>query len=347
MASGKKAQSFHLAATPLLSGIVSCPDPLDLRPAVERIVGEVRNRIADGPVVVLMGEQHPSASHKALQQAVLGKLRDETSVAYGVERPHDFLEWFVSEGFGFKIPPDLRGRISDADRNSCRLIAAFLAAAWPADVPVSERSVLAFCREKGISVRANDAADADLFLDQDDPATRALIEQYAPERLGTLIHSRDEALGVELRNRMIVERALAHMKESGAKVYVQQCGKGHIFGNNMTGDEFAGSLSAMFAKTGVNVLSVFPAGSGWGFETIPAQAKEQLHQGLIIEGLSEREFHHDSPPGEEEAFLREIGRHSGLDIHIAQDEAPEEAARMQDRIRREIPAWISEVGPAP
>jgi hypothetical protein len=304
--------------------------------------------MADGPVVVLMGEQHPSASHKALQQAVLGKLKDENStVAYGVERPHDFLEWFISEGFGFKIPPELRGRVSDADKDGRRLIETFLIAAWPADVPVSERSVLAFCRDKGISMRANDTADADLFLDQNDPTTRALIVQYAPERLGTPIHSRDDALGIELRNRMIVERALAHMKDTGAQIYIQQCGKAHVFGNNMTGDEFESSLSAMFANAGVNVLSVFPAGAGWGFETIPAQAKEQLHQGLVIEGLSEREFHHDSPPGEEEAFLRDIGRHSGTDIHVAQDERPDEMAKTQERVREQIPAWIAEAGRAP
>ena len=204
---------------------------------------------------------------------------------------------------------------------------------------MTAREETATLREEKAGVR-EEAANL-----RDETATRALIAKHAPDRLETPIQTYDDPLGVALRNRMIVARALAHMKEAGAGIYIQQCGRGHMFGNAPEGKEFQDSLAALFAAAGVDVLTVFPTGPGYGREMIPEEGKGMLQQGLVIEGLSHARFSFHSSPGAEADFLERLNQHSRGEIGIADDDG-NLRAELTSWLKSEIPSWIAAVTPA-
>lgn len=347
MVSGEEKQSFKRAT--MLPNVVSCVDPLDLRPAVDAIVAEIHQRSRPGrPLVVLMGEGHEEPASKILQQIVMARLLADKAaapkIAYGIEKPHDYLEWILKRAFSISVDDSTRGKISAADRDGQHLLPVFHAAIMPPESPVTTRNIMDFCWNSEISVRANDAVGGQ-HLNQSDPQTRAAVERYAPDRLDTPIPSYEEPLGVEIRNRIIADNMIAHAKDSGADVYFQSTGRGHIFGHGPQGKEFRHSLSAILNEGDVDVLPVFIASDSCGVETIPAEATGMVNKSIVIYGISKATFNLGSPPGAEAAFLEEINRHSGGEIGLSEN-SDEFRSQVFSWVKSEIPAWLAELGPS-
>lgn len=111
--------------------------------------------------------------------------------------------------------------------------------------------VLKFCYQHNVSVSFNDiASDQDyldcgeneaskLFsiVDQSDGLSREMIQRYAPHLINETIYRSSEApemdmiAGIMLSNRTMVHNAMAHIKRSQAKIYIQHCGLAHVAGD--------------------------------------------------------------------------------------------------------------------
>lgn len=320
---------------------VSCADaPSDIRPALDALTAEIARRSAQGRLVVLMGEDHTVPTHKILRQGLMARLlKAATPFAYGMERAHDMLAYLVEKKFSQSVPNDLREQFTAADHNGHRLARTFRAALTPEHTPLTGKNLLAFCLESGISIRANDAAKINIdhkwYLD-------------LPPGQNIPVESRE---GVALRNRMIVERALMHMKESAAQAYVQDCGMGHLLGHQSDKGiwPYAESLSAMFAQAGVDVLPVYTADFCYMPDKLPAEGAAMLaSKGLVIDELNTRRFLTGmSAPYMEMQLMAEISAHSGGEIKIFPEATREEIEQEKEQIKREIPHWLQQAGIKP
>lgn len=320
--------------------VSSADDLSDIRPALDALTAEIARRSARGPLVVLMGEDHTVPAHKLLRQSLMARfLKTSSPFAYGMERAHDMLAYLMEKTFGQTVPKDLRAQIAVADHKGHRLARVFRAALTPEHTPLTGKNLLAFFLDNGISIRANDAAkiriDNKWYLD-------------LPPGQNMPVESRD---GVALRNRMIVERALTHMKESAAQSYVQDCGMGHLLGHQSQKNvwPYAESLSAMFTQAGVDVLPVYTADFCYVPDKLPEEGAAILaSKGLVIEELNTRRFLTGmSAPYMEVQLMEEMSAHSGDEIKIFPVATREEIEQEKERISLEIPHWLQQAGLKP
>ncbi len=320
---------------------VSCAaDPDDLRPALAALERETAVRAARSPLVVLMAEDHTVPVHKLLRQGLMARLLKTSSpFAYGMERAHDMLAYLMEKSFDQTVPKDLCAQIEAVDHNGHRLARVFRAALMPEHTPLTGKNLLAFCLENGISIRANDAAkiriDNKWYLD-------------SPQNQNIPVESRE---GVARRNQVIVERALAHMKESAVNIYVQDCGMGHLLGHQSDKGiwPYAESLSALFAQAGVNVLPVYTADFCYMPDKLPEEGAALLaSKGLVIEEVNTRRFLPGmSAPYMEMQLMAEISAHSGGEIKIFPEATREEIEQEKEQIKREISHWLQQAGLTP
>lgn len=276
---------FNVAAE---KPVVSCTaNPLDLRPALDAIMEAIKTHPRNRPLVVLMGERHFTPSHTMLQQGLLQRLLAGSSahslntIGFGYEAPHNLPKWVTT------LP-------SPAIAN-----------------------LMSFCKNKKITVNFNDVCVgfSEKELKQRDPATRAIVKQFAPEHLGSEI-SATESLGLALRNRMIVDRVMNQIRETKAKVYVQHCGRNHIFGTYIN-DDYKDSLTAYFIEASVDVLPVFLTNGSLFFNKELSEMQALMKRTIVIEGMSWKNSLNSLRA--EKALIEEISTNSGGEIKIFPD----------------------------
>jgi hypothetical protein len=252
-------------------------------------------------------------THRALQQGLLSRLLGGTAsfpmkrAAFGVERPHDFLETILRMQ-DLPMPRGSRGLMAAADVDGVQLLKAFRAYE-PCNAPASMRNLMEFCRRHEVSVRFNDAALDDVFIDARDPSTRALMDDSCKKVTAC---GRD---GVALRNRMMPQRALRHMRDTGAQVYVQTCGRAHLLGDTGRGFDFTNSLSARFMEANVDVLPVAIAAGEGDRMAFPDESEAVLRRGLIVKGLGARTFTIEDVRAEKK-YLASVSARSGRDVAL-------------------------------
>lgn len=240
--------------------------PRDLRPIVQEIMAAenwLLDRLLPGQkLVILLSETHTKTFHVALQQAVIGAhinalQKDATrNFAYGYELPHDYL-------------------------SGEKLIRSFLSIYHGTQAEKQTKRLFRFCLKNGVSIQFNDLSDVDgLTLNQRDQFTRDLVEKYEPDYLGKRIcrvsKYEDFSLGLKLSNLAMVERATAHMEDSDAQIYLQNCGRGHALGDEQEQHFYEDSLASAFREAGFEVLTVFPS-EGQLIDDIPEEAFEYEH----------------------------------------------------------------------
>jgi hypothetical protein len=333
---------FTRAASMADVPILSCAaDPMDLRPALDGLEAMIRERARRGPVVVLLGEDHRMPTHVALPQALMTRLMggaSPLSLACGMEYPHNFLENILEQGYGHAIPPALRGQIAAADGDGQKLARAFRAKVTPDFAPVTYRNLVKFCRVSGISLRFNDAALNNGYLDHRDEVTRAMLPTQAQKNGDDKIENA-KSLGVAIRNRIIAAHIITHLRDTGAEVYIQSCGADHLFGDRRSGIEkleYNDSLSALFTAAAIDAFAVLPTGPYSKLDTIPFKAGAALKAGAVIDGLSPRKFFDDDTG--EAAFLAEISRRSGDALTIYSDPG----VNRDPALFKDSHAWIAE-----
>ncbi len=330
--------------------VISCADnPYDLRPALEGIITRVEQVRAslrkDQPLFILIGEDHGMDAHRTLpamlmETLISSKGMNSESLALGMEFPHSMLGSILDKCF--KQPLSLldRAKVSAKDPRGEHLLSAFLAAC---DAPVAHHTLFNFCREKNISVRAIDIpivhGSSPKTLDSDDPTARDLIERHAPQWIGKSVAAEGQT-GVDLRNLAMLEHAEIHARDAGAKIYMLQCGKGHLFEN----PSCSKTLTARFSEAGAAVLSVFMSDSLYGVDKISPRALDTLAGHVIITGMAQNKF------SGQVNFIRKLSTQSGIAVPVFETTSfggmSDSPARrpLRKMVEEQAPRWIAEAG---
>ena len=187
-----KRSLSKIASAALAKGVrvISCADnPYDLRPVTDSILALIEEKRKFGSVIILLGETHDIASHKALRQMLMARLlspkttqESPINFAYGTEIPTDYAEYMIEKYFGLTISAGKRGRLSADDRTGELLLLSYRAASLPKQAPITSQNLMTFCHEHRITVHANDLArifHADIddhVFDSRNPETKSFLE---------------------------------------------------------------------------------------------------------------------------------------------------------------------------
>jgi hypothetical protein len=306
---------------------ICCTNPFDLRPAVDGILKRIDQVCAtlqeSQPLVVLIGEHHGIPAHILIQAMFLDRLAADQNrkIAYGYESPHNLLGRTISRQLPYRLTAEDEAAISASDLDGRMALAACLGYIDHNDAPVSRHAFFKFCMSAGVSMRFNDAAlnfSQQLTLNKADPLTADTIRRHAPGHDGSAITGYSP-LGVALRNRVIIENAKNHMHQTNAKIYIQNCGRNHIFGNVHDGYTAQDSLTALINKHAVPVLSIFmQARADDMMKSIPQDANLFFDQTLFIKNMARDEFKLASM--EEGRFFKRLCKESGVDYPLFQSE---------------------------
>ena len=324
--------SFNPAARHGAGGFltVSCAaDPLDMRPALDALEAEISKRARERPVMVVIGELHDTPAHKTLRQGVLGRLLNgasPVSLACGLEMEHNLIDKALADDFLYRVPEELRERISGPDHDGRKLIETFHALCLPQEAPAAYKNLMAFYYHNHIPVRANDAAktysDSQCQVDLRDPVTLNVLRRQTDNRFQSWLMRLSgisvlSPNGIARRNTVISEQALKDMRTKGVGVYVQDCGLSHLLGQSACDKKYKDSLSAHFNRAGVDVMPVLVTAPGWGPNDVPKEGQKFLaEKGMIVHGLSGDRFFSIQPRTDEIEFLHRIHEHSGGEIEV-------------------------------
>lgn len=284
----------------------------DLRPVVQVIVDKIKvlAETSPGPLVVLMGENHLSPCHHLLRQFVVEKLLEMSSsaalmvdkmsprVAYGLEQPLNSLALEIEKYFSFSFSDEERARINQADRDG-----QYFLKLHPLNYPKfsNQYNEAQFLQRLSISAGLNDAArlynteertgpfweeGRGVYLDYSDPDTRTLVQHFASTHIDEPIPA-CSPMGVYLRNKMLVTRAIKHLNDSQSDIYVQSCGLLHVLGRQMHNGAasfgYKDSLCALFKEVGVTVFPVYSLVSRQGLDRLSSEAQSVLlNEGVIV-----------------------------------------------------------------
>jgi hypothetical protein len=329
--------------------IVDCSDnPFDLRPALDALQAEIERRSAEGPLVVLLAERHTLPSRVIMGQALMSRLlrTGTSSIAYGIEQDHNMVEQILTRAMNIAVPPELKGQITEADRDGRHLARAFSAVHGhpQGGGPAALLSALDFCLQNQIPVHANDIAKIYPNLDLSDPMTCDLLKGYD---LGARDIDVRAPFGVALRNMTGLKNVSRRMQDNNIDCYIQAAGAAHLFGRKgQGGHPYSSSLCAVFKEAGINILPVFLTTKDFGLRDIPGGAAEVLRDAVIIKGLDETEFDYRRSDGGQSAYLKDLDRESGGEIGVRPRMTAEEHAMLCEELMAEIPEWCHKA-PAP
>ncbi len=297
---------------------VDCTNnPMDLRPAADAIIRRIEETIKsasnDRKVVVLMGENHRRPTHGELQRLVMQRLLNRGSkFAYAVEQPFNLLEKVATQKMGMEIPDSLKYKVHNFDPDCHAAWAASMAYRPSPDAAQTTRNLQAFCYFNAIPTCFNDAARTDnCRLDLEEERNASLASAFN-------LHAQDDLyLGskeiIAIRNRIMVERALAYAENTKTKLVIQKTGYFHLFGSPQEQDSYDHSLATQFQKAGVIVLPVFIRDDL--NEHVPKQAYNNFANTIFINGLDATVFHYMTLKNERD-FLKTIHKNSGNEISL-------------------------------
>lgn len=272
--------------------IIFCAkNPHNLRTAASYIVEKVDVEVTSGTKYILMGEEHNRSTHRLLQQAVMQLLLSGGSkIAYHVESDHSTLA----------RPLKTRAAYNDKqieticanDRYGALVIRAALSFESFGYTPKTFENIFGFCLAEKIKTHFIDAAkyvadagDHKKYLNLRDTETKATATAYYGHELqSNSVVPVESAEGMSIRNKLMVQKSLAHAKHDGADVVVVHCGYQHLFGSVSSGFNYADSLAAQFRKCGIDPHIVIPSYKE-NISDIPAEAREAGHLVTVVEGL--------------------------------------------------------------
>ncbi len=317
---------------------VFCKNPYDPRRALDVLEAEIKRRTQGGrPLVVLMAEYHAMPTRVALKQCLLGRLlASSSSFAYGMEKSRDLLDKMVAKAFLYPLTGEALRSLSGTDYDGQRLLKAYRVASGSPYAHIADKSLMNFCLAEKISVSANDVAARTIFfpdreaedcLDGFHPATRDLIACHAPALKGANIEM-ESSEGIRLRDQGISERALDHMNRAGAQIYVQECGFRHASG-----------LSTLFAKKGVEVMTVY---ASTPLHPILSESGAASWPWIFIHGLSDDIIVHPAGCPEEMDFLDMVSASTGGEYQVMPVDEVRLGGPAWAEVRALIPAWVKE-----
>ncbi len=282
---------------------VNCRNPWDLTKAKNAIVDQIetvsqslRTTGSSQKIIVLMGEDHYTTTHKMLQSKVLQEMvARHHACVFGYEISHNYLETSLEKSpyFSKKIAKKIHENDPLGDVGLRWLLTFGL-------LPPSTKSVFLTTLQQSIPFAVTDAADDrlgkkntdEIFLDENDPLTARFIK--ARGRNVTEKISAVSSDGMAIRNSVMVENMLNALDRHGRTIGIQQCGQAHVFGDVdfRKYDEiflYEDSLSAQFTQAGAIVIPVlFSNSKSKGI--IPRAAHESFENLVYISGIANARY---------------------------------------------------------
>jgi hypothetical protein len=363
--------------------VISCAnDPYNISPPVKAALEEIarvrRSIPKDRPVVVVIGEIHETPTHDMFQLGLLhgaGALSGPNGAAYtvagGFEQPKDLFGSIVNmltkrkpvgPPFGWivnkiiKPRGDLSREIKDymtaADHDGKRSLMAVLAAApWRPE----QASLMYYCLKSPMSFRFNDVAQIVkgkiTEIDKDDPAMKDMLTLRAPDLL-TQNFAIDSETGLMVRNMMMAENAMRHIKDTGADIYIQQCGGMHVSGGIIErGDgihhyKYDKSLCAYFAASDAYVIPLHMERPDESPEHATPDFRAMMSQSIIVEDLAEISGFDWHVLRGVDYYFNKIAKASGTDFEFFNPRTltakTDDSIAMEKKLKRAAPQWIAE-----
>lgn len=334
---------------------LSCvSSPYDLRPPLDLLEGWAKHllEVDDRPLYILFGEDHHRTFDIVLRQAFIERLHSSGhQIAYGSENDSNMLEWLIENWYGIEIPDEVRGKICQSDRDGKKFLQSAHAAYIPTTSPHSRRNLWAALLNSSVSFQCNDIprTEDDISIDQSsDP-----VAQIVYDLLGV---SSDEAgvidlasnNGMLIRNRYIAERAITHQRGTGARIYIQDCGKHHLYGYHKDKLGYKGSLSQIFADSGLKTLVIANLTKSFKIANLPRDGAKSAFRrnGISFNDTASESFH--GVYEQEIHTLKRLHRASGREFSLYDASLPDEDDMSFKIVESEIPEWIRDaVGQPP
>ncbi|PZQ48642.1 MAG: hypothetical protein DI551_01350 [Micavibrio aeruginosavorus] len=311
-------------------------NPYDLRPAADAIMDILHTKMQrvapEKPIVLLMGENHAAPAHILLQKLILSRLLDEEyenptqTFAYGLELPNEVNQNTLKNIYGLTLA---ESRKLLGSEEGLGVQCAFLHTKYSAETTATRDDVKLFLYYNKIACGFHDLDSRDIQIKDGDQAYVSVVLNNSNARSSRYInelyakHGRSQInsidnIGLHIRNRAIVDDVLETLEKNKKKLYVLSCGALHVFGSsNQFSYRF--SLSALFAKAGIETVSVIPAKYVAWHEALPKQAARHAQDSVLIAGI-------DTPPsgcaykkGVERGLMHRIDQESGGEIGIWSD----------------------------
>lgn len=241
---------------------VKLSNSFDVRPYVQEIMERINwleERLPeDVPIVILIGENHSVSSHKVVYQAILQQLRGRN----------------YSHGYELSRSSHQYGAIEQRWTDYADLL-NFTGHAQLALTSVYRECLNQenFGHPNDISIYPDPIFSDQAFIDENDIQSLLLIMRYFPNSERPILRGSSTAPcadGVALSNYAIVENALAHLRSTQARLYVQNVGSAHTVETTHTVLDQDGnliksethkmdtSLSKLFSKKGCVTVTIIP-----------------------------------------------------------------------------------------
>lgn len=240
-----------------------------IQPDIDKIVEKIEERLERVPqgrtLFLPIGEVHSISCHRMVQRGVLLALKERGyNVAFGYEQPYNtaaeaarnftpITQMLLLQSEERRENGNIRFERCNALGHSSVQLATL---SQYNDADTSVKILLHDCLKNDIPVRFNDLAliekDGVSYLDMAAPLFEEMTQASQQLSAGKDIPSA-EPEGLYLRNRAMVTNARLHAQETGADIYVQQCGRGHLVEGPLTGTQ---TLRGLFEESEEEVLGV-------------------------------------------------------------------------------------------
>lgn len=235
-----------------LPQMINCAsNPYDLSLPVQVILQDVKARLHENsgaPLVVLLGEHHSVVPSVLLPQAFMKVALDNgLSFSYATELPHNTiskLNEYLQQQYAVEAPQDLPLDI-------------FFHYVLGTEHPLhTNQNEFKFLLKQNITPCFCDAARDLVEVDLSDSLTREFQRCVEPKPINKSSVFNQDISGMHIRNQMMVELGLQHMRNEGHNVLVQRVGGAHVIGDIM-GNVYAKSMMGLYRAKGVDVLGIF------------------------------------------------------------------------------------------
>lgn len=298
-----------------------------------RIIGNIiddrLNRLRpEEKLVIISGEEHSTPAHLLIQTGIMAHLasRREKSPAdatenfvMAYEQPFNNLSLMANTAYKLKVQTHLKYKMQEYDREGHLALKANLINNTYKDAPLSRERVFRAALGYNIPVIFNDAAYiprlfGGAFLDfKDDLLHETLKKAGKSHNLRSSYRTPridiGSPLGLALRNSLMVERALVFARKQHARIIIQQCGAGHIFGNREKGWEYADSLVSRFREAGYRTMAIFVSSEKSGHtpeKIVDPRVWDHEPESVILRGLHGRRYYDENPSKENLCLTRFI-----------------------------------------
>jgi|GEM_PF-6577312 len=283
-------------------------NPYNLAPADKVLAMAIEEEIAalekDQVLVIISSEIHSYPSHHISHIGTLTHLADmrdknpddsRRRFLFAFEQPFNSLANYMRVLYDLPVPEHLQYKMQERDPDYYIAIRAALGGGRSNAAPLSREKVLQAVLHRHIPAIFNDASIA-MNRDSIDPHDPLMAEIKEALR-GDFQHQVDRKMnvrkpvGIAYRNSVMVKRGLAEAKKRGIRIVFQQCGLGHVFGNESFGLRFKHSLASLYKKAGARVLVDFKLGRQSGLSAdVNPQAWIDFPNTVIRRGLDNSSF---------------------------------------------------------